>query len=82
MISVFYKIFIYEQVTPPTPPPKKRDKRQIRGDATKQTLIEAGIKLFGEHGFSGTSTRGIARQAGVNLGLISFHFGTKERLYR
>lgn len=58
------------------------DRRRARGLATKQALIEAGMKLFGEQGFSGTSTREIAREARCNLGLISFHFGTKDHLYR
>jgi AcrR family transcriptional regulator len=36
--------------------------------------------LFSEKGFDGTSVRDIAGQAGVNLAMISYYFGSKEKL--
>jgi AcrR family transcriptional regulator len=36
--------------------------------------------LFGEKGFDGTSVRDIAQQAQVNLAMISYYFGSKEKL--
>lgn len=48
---------------------------------TRQRLIEAGVRLFGLHGFEATSTRALAAEAGVNLGAIPYHFGGKEGLY-
>lgn len=48
---------------------------------TKKKLLRAGIKLFAEYGYSATSTRMIAAEAGVNLSAISFHFTNKECLY-
>lgn len=44
-----------------------------------QILIVAE-KLFAENGFDGTSVRQIAREAGVNGAMISYYFGSKERL--
>ena len=47
----------------------------------KQTLImESAEKLFAEKGFAGTSVRDIADEAGVNLAMISYYFGSKEKL--
>lgn len=40
------------------------------------------MKLFAERGFSNTSTRRVAREAGVSEGLIFHHFPTKLDLLR
>ncbi|HEV9038682.1 MAG TPA: TetR family transcriptional regulator [Puia sp.] len=48
-------------------------------DKREHILIEAE-KLFGERGFDGTSVRDIAQNAGVNLAMISYYFGSKEKL--
>src|SRR5258705_7359994 len=51
------------------------------GYSDKQILImEAAEKLFSEKGFDGTSVRDIAEEAGVNLAMISYYFGSKEKL--
>jgi AcrR family transcriptional regulator len=47
------------------------------GDAEKR-LIEAGKEILEETGFSGLSVRAVAARAGVNLGLVSYHFGGKD----
>jgi TetR/AcrR family transcriptional regulator, regulator of cefoperazone and chloramphenicol sensitivity len=52
-----------------------------RGDPTRQRLLEAGLQLFGKHGFDGVSTRELAKTAGVNLAAIPYHFGGKEGVY-
>ena len=49
--------------------------------STKEQLIIAGGELFAEHGYDGVSTRMIAEKAGVNLGSIHYHFGSKENVY-
>ncbi len=51
-------------------------------DDTRSTLIRAGIDLFGRQGYDGTSTREIARAAGVNIAGIAYHFGGKSGLHR
>jgi AcrR family transcriptional regulator len=43
-------------------------------------IMEAAEELFAEKGFAGTSVRDIAEEAGVNLAMISYYFGSKERL--
>lgn len=43
-------------------------------------IIEAAEQLFAEKGFDGTSVRDIADKAGINLAMISYYFGSKEKL--
>ncbi|BES72342.1 CerR family C-terminal domain-containing protein [Marinobacter nanhaiticus D15-8W] len=50
-------------------------------DETSGKLILAGIDLFGEHGFKGTTTRMIAESANSNIGSIAYYFGNKRGLY-
>lgn len=47
----------------------------------RERLIEAASHLFHRNGFEGTSVREITRRARVNLGAITYHFGTKQALY-
>lgn len=44
-------------------------------------LLEAGRRLFAQKGFKGTSIRALTTAAGVNLGAVTYHFGSKEGLY-
>lgn len=50
-------------------------------DETADKLIHAGIELFGEHGFAGTTTRMVAEAAHSNIGSIAYYFGNKRGLY-
>lgn len=50
------------------------------GPEGRERLIEAAIRLFGRHGFEGTSVRDIAEDAGVAFSLIRFYFGSKDGL--
>src|SRR6201986_4139712 len=46
----------------------------------REHIITVAERLFGEKGFDGTSVRDIAQHAGVNLAMISYYFGSKEKL--
>ncbi|WCL55273.1 CerR family C-terminal domain-containing protein [Gimibacter soli] len=48
----------------------------------KERLLMAGVKVFGEHGYEGTSTRALANEAGVNISAIAYYYNGKEGLYR
>lgn len=52
-----------------------------RSERTRAAIIAAGGQLFAANGFAATGIRDIARSAGVNLALISYHFGGKAGLY-
>lgn len=43
-------------------------------------IMEAAEKLFAEKGFDGTSVRDVSKEADVNLAMISYYFGSKEKL--
>ena len=67
--------------------PVKRSRRPLaggyaRGDETRQRIIAAAVKLFGEHGFAGASTRDIAAAAGVNAPALQYYFENKEGVYQ
>lgn len=47
----------------------------------KEVIIESAIKLFSTKGFEGTSVREIAADAGVNVAMINYYFGSKEKLF-
>ena len=50
-------------------------------DLTGRARIRnAGLHLFAANGFAGTPLRSIAAEAGVAIGLISHHFGSKDGL--
>ena len=49
---------------------------------TKQRILDAAERVFGTHGFDGTTLRSIVKDAGVNLALVNYHFGSKEKLYQ
>jgi len=46
----------------------------------KEKILEAAEELFAEKGYEGTSVRDIANRAGVNIAMISYYFGSKEKL--
>jgi AcrR family transcriptional regulator len=48
---------------------------------TRGRLLEAGVDVFGKHGFDASTTRMIAQKAGVNIAAISYYFNGKEGLY-
>jgi AcrR family transcriptional regulator len=55
-----------------------KDRRSVRGDATKELILEAARQSLREQGYSGTSIRAVAERAGVQLSLVHYHFGSKQ----
>ncbi|HEY4367467.1 MAG TPA: CerR family C-terminal domain-containing protein [Steroidobacteraceae bacterium] len=52
-----------------------------RGEETRARIVVAALKLFGERGFEGASTRDIAAAAGVNAPALQYYFDSKEGVY-
>ena len=48
----------------------------------RDRILDAAEDLFSRRGYHGVSIRDITQRAGVQLALVSYHFGSKERLYR
>ena len=51
-------------------------------DSTATRLLEVATRLFAERGYEGVSVRELAEAAEANVAAVSYHFGSKERLYR
>jgi AcrR family transcriptional regulator len=51
-----------------------------RSATTRLALINATIETLREEGFSGASARAIANRAGLNQGLVFYHFGSVVNL--
>lgn len=58
------------------------DKSPSQKETAKDLLIKAAKPLFATKGLSGTGIREISGAAKLNSSLISYHFGSKEGLYR
>lgn len=48
---------------------------------TRQALLQTAAILFAEHGFEAVSTRVLAKESGVNMAMIAYYFGSKEKLF-
>jgi AcrR family transcriptional regulator len=46
----------------------------------QEQLLDSAELLFSQKGFDGTSVRDIAEAAGINTAMISYYFGSKEKL--
>ncbi len=60
---------------------EKMSRGTCRSDRVRSLVLEAGAKLFSRRGFAGTSFRNLSAESGISVGLIQYHFGTKEKLY-
>lgn len=52
-----------------------------KGRVTRAAIGEAAKSLFGRHGYSGTSVRAVAAEAGADSSLVIRYFGSKEGLF-
>ena len=43
-------------------------------------ILEVAETLFAEKGFDGTSIRDISKVAKINVAMVSYYFGSKEKL--
>ena len=49
---------------------------------SRSALLSSAQKLFGQNGYQATSVHDIARDAELNVSLVSYHFGGKEGLFK
>jgi len=56
--------------------------RRLAAEERSQAIIKAALGLFADKGFDATTTRRLARAAGVSEALLFKHFPTKRALYR
>ena len=46
----------------------------------REHIMNHAITLFADKGFEGTSIRDLAHEAGVNVAMVNYYFGSKEKL--
>lgn len=51
----------------------------ILNDKQKR-ILEVAERLFAEKGFDGTSIRNISKEAKINIAMVSYYFGSKEKM--
>jgi AcrR family transcriptional regulator len=56
------------------------DGRALKGQATRDRIVQAARDVLIAHGHGGTSTRAVAEAAGVNLSQVHYHFGGRHGL--
>jgi len=56
-------------------------RRRLSSSDRRLQILDVAMRLFAEHGFSGTRTRAIAEAAGINEALLFRYFARKEDLY-
>ncbi len=54
---------------------------RLSAEARREAIVEAVRDVFAEKGFDGTTTRELAKAAGVSEALLYKHFPSKESLY-
>ena len=58
----------------------KADQRLVRGETTREQILDAAAEVLSGQGGAATTTRAIAERAGVRLSLVYYHFGGKGGL--
>ena len=53
----------------------------MTGDRRREQILQTAVDLFSQRGFKGTTTKEIARAAGVSEAMVFRHFENKEALY-
>ena len=49
---------------------------------SKQRILETGVAMFAQKGYGSTGLRELAEQAGVNLAMVNYFFGSKKGLLK
>jgi TetR/AcrR family transcriptional repressor of bet genes len=57
------------------------DRRRIRGNESRQAIIEGAIDCIASRGLSGTTLDTVAERARVSRSLVLFHFQSKNRMH-
>lgn len=53
----------------------------MSGDKRREQILQTAFDLFSHRGFSGTTTKDIAKAAGVSEAMVFKHFSSKDELY-
>lgn len=56
------------------------DQRKLKGEASRERILDAALNLFSERGYAATGVHEIARSAGIEKAALYWHFGSKAGL--
>jgi len=54
----------------------------VKGENQRRQIMDTAIRLFARKGYSATGMREISLEAGVNLAMINYYFGSKANLLK
>lgn len=60
----------------------RETQRHAKAAAAREALLDAAETLFAKNGYHGVSIRDVASEANLTLGRLTYHFGTKEEMFR
>lgn len=55
--------------------------QDVRTQDKREDILDVAEKLFAEQGFEAISIREISKSADINIAMVSYYFGSKEKLY-
>ena len=61
--------------------PSRLEKARKDPNSMKAKILSAARKLFGEYGYTDTTTRMIAGDVGIDISTLYYHWGEKQDLY-
>jgi AcrR family transcriptional regulator len=61
--------------------PSALEKARQDPDSMKARILAAARRVFGQYGYHGSTTRIIAREVGIDISTLYYHWGEKEDLY-
>ncbi len=57
------------------------DHYSFEKNGKRRHLLEVAERLFAQHGYEAVSVRHLAKEAGMNIAMVSYYFGSKEKLF-
>ncbi len=57
------------------------EKARKNPDSVKAKILNTARRLFGEYGYHGTTTRMIAKETGIDISSLHYHWGDKVNLF-
>ncbi|MHB8139096.1 MAG: TetR/AcrR family transcriptional regulator [Smithellaceae bacterium] len=57
------------------------EKARKNPESMKAKILAVARRIFGEYGFHGTTTRMIAKEVGIDISTLHYHWGDKNDLY-
>ena len=61
--------------------PSALEKARQDPNSMKARILAAARRIFGEYGYSETTTRKIAKDVGIDISTLYYHWGEKQDLY-